>query len=356
MNYRFYLSCALLVSAPSLLFAADKLIFAVDLIRHGDRTPFLSLPTVDYQWKEGYGQLTAEGMQQEYKLGMQFRQKYVEQTHLLPDSYEPGSMYVRSTDYDRTIMSAQSLLVGLYPPGTGPDTSEPPTSALPNGFQPIPVFNAPRKVDDVIVQDLSAKEHEALMERYVYSTQEWQQKNNELKDKYARWSSLSGIPINNLADLLRLGDTLIVHQAHKAPMPAGLTEADIHTIIEANNWALAALDRPQQVGVVYNRKLMLHISDYLKNGTRPDSKLKYVLISAHDTTLTRSLSFLGAPLDNAIGYASNVNFSLYESNANLYTVKVTFNGKPVVIPACGGSSCELEQFIKLVKNTSTKQL
>ncbi|TAL62802.1 MAG: histidine-type phosphatase, partial [Legionella sp.] len=314
--------------------------------------PFVTLPTVNYEWKEGLGQLTAEGMNQEYKMGMQFRQKYIEQTHLLPESYEPGTVYVRSTDYDRTLMSAQSLLIGLYPPGTGPNTSEPPTSALPHAFQPIPVFSAPRQVDDVIVQDLSPKEHQELMEQYVYSTKEWQQKNEELKDKYSRWSNLSGLPINNLVDLLKLGDTLIVYRAHNAPMPSGLSEEDIQTIIEANDWALAAQDRPQQVGIAYDSKLMLHISEYLKNGIKPNSKLKYVLLSAHDTTLSRTLSFLAAPLNNAPGYASNVNFSLYETSSSSYIVKVTYNGKPVVIPACGGSSCELQQFIKLVKNTS----
>lgn len=352
MGYLFRLSVALLFSAPTLLFAADKLLFAIDLIRHGDRTPFTFLPTVDYQWKEGPGQLTAEGMNQEYNLGMAFRQKYIEQTHLLPENYESGTIYVRSTDYDRTLMSAQSLLMGLYPPGTGPNTSEPPTSALPHAFQPIPVFSAPHHIDDVIVVDLSAKEHRELMERYVFSTPAWQQKNNELKDNYPRWSNVTGIQINNLEDILKLGDTLIVHQAHNAPMPVGLSTADIQTIIAANNWALAAMDGPQQVGIIYNSKLMLHISDYLKNGSKPNAKLKYVLLSAHDTTLSRTLSFLDAPLSTPPRYASNVNFSLYESGSNQYTVKVSFNGNPVVIPACGGSACELHQFIQLVKSTS----
>ena len=50
---------ALFINIPSILFAADTLIFAIDIIRHGDRTPLMSLPTVNYQWKEGFGQLTA---------------------------------------------------------------------------------------------------------------------------------------------------------------------------------------------------------------------------------------------------------------------------------------------------------
>lgn len=42
----------------------ERLIFALDLIRHGDRAPFTTLPNAPYTWSEGEGQLTAIGMQQ----------------------------------------------------------------------------------------------------------------------------------------------------------------------------------------------------------------------------------------------------------------------------------------------------
>jgi hypothetical protein len=36
----------------------------------------------------------------------------------LPESYDPGSIVVWSTDFPRTIQSVQALLYGLYPPET----------------------------------------------------------------------------------------------------------------------------------------------------------------------------------------------------------------------------------------------
>ncbi|HAT8124017.1 TPA: histidine-type phosphatase [Legionella pneumophila] len=344
------LSFALLISAPSILLAEDKLIFAVDIIRHGDRTPVIALSTVNYQWQEGLGQLTADGMQQEYKMGVTFRKKYIEESHLLPEHYEYGTIYVRSTDYARTLMSAQSLLMGLYPPGTGP-TIPSGTSALPYAFQPVPVFSAPSKCDDVIIQQVDRKEREKLMEQYVFSTREWQQKNNELKDKYPLWSRLTGVRIDNLEDLEIVGDTLHVHQVHNAPMPEGLSPNDIDTIIDASEWAFMAQEKPQQIASVYSSKLMANIANYLNSGSLQKSKLKYVLLSAHDTTIASVLSFLGSPLEKAPPYASNVNFSLYDNGANYYTVKITYNGNPVPIPACGGSVCELQQLINLVNDS-----
>ncbi|CZJ03958.1 Histidine phosphatase superfamily (branch 2) [Legionella pneumophila] len=344
------LSFALLISVPSILLAEDKLIFAVDIIRHGDRTPIVALPTVNYQWQEGLGQLTAEGMQQEYKMGVVFRKKYIEESHLLPEHYEYGTIYVLSTDYARTLMSAQSLLMGLYPPGTGPAIPAG-TSALPHAFQPIPVFSAPSKYDEVIIQQVDRKEREKLMEQYVFSTREWQQKNNELKDKYPLWSRLTGINIDNLEDLETVGHTLYIHQIHNAPMPEGLASNDIETIINSAEWAFMAQEKPQQIANAYSSKLMTNIADYLNSGSMKKSKLKYVLLSAHDTTIASVLSFLGAPLEKSPPYASNVNFSLYDNGANYYKVKITYNGNPVLIPACGGSVCELQQLINLVHDS-----
>lgn len=355
MGYKFRLSCVLLLSVPSLLFADDTLVFAVDIIRHGDRTPIIPLPASNYHWREGLGQLTAEGMQQEYKMGMEFRKKYVEQAHLLPEHYEQGSMYVRSTDYERTLMSAESLLMGLYPLGTGPNTTGSSSPALPNAFQPIPIFSAPSKYDEVIIQQVNPAERARLMEQYVYSTKEWQQKNAELQDKYPVWSALLGAHIRSLNDLQLLGDTLYIHQIHNAPMPVGLSAQDVETIINASNWAFMAQEKPQQVATAYSTKLMTNIANYLNSCSQKKTKLKYVLLSAHDTTIAGALSFMGAPLKIAPPYASNLNFSLYERDANYYLVKITYNGQPVSIPACGGDTCELQQFINLVnspRNTS----
>ncbi|KAF7247924.1 Lysosomal acid phosphatase [Varanus komodoensis] len=83
---------------------ARELKFVVTVYRHGDRSPVSSFPTNPVSedvWPQGYGQLT--------------------------------KIYVRSTDYDRTIMSAQVNLAGMYPP-TG---SQSWNSAI--YWQPIPV-------------------------------------------------------------------------------------------------------------------------------------------------------------------------------------------------------------------------
>ena len=87
------------------------------LYRHGDRTPCGGYPTDPYKdpsnWPVGLGQLTSVGKRMHFELGQWLRERY---DGFLSSNYSEEEIYVRSTDVDRTLMSAQSNLAGLYPP------------------------------------------------------------------------------------------------------------------------------------------------------------------------------------------------------------------------------------------------
>lgn len=345
MRNKLLATFVLLISLPVISYSAEKLIFALDLIRHGDRTPIDKLTTVNYEWQEGLGQLTATGMRQEFVMGKLFRKKYIEQLHLLPSHYQHGTMYVYSTNVERTLMSAQSLLMGLYPPGTGPRLDERDKTGLPWAYQPIPVHTAPADVDRIILHRPDDQEEAALLEKYVYSSAEWRQKEDILKNNFQHWSEVTGFKITRLQHLEALADTLKIHRIYHAPMPQGLSDDDITTIIKTGDWVFAAKERPNELGVAYSRQLMTNIASFLQKGSEQKQPLKYVLLSAHDSTIMRALSVMEAPLSTPPPYASDLNFSLYESGSQNYLVKITYNGSPVFIPACGGSVCALQKFI-----------
>lgn len=52
-------------------------------------------------------------MHQHLMLGRWIRSRY---RHLISDKYSLHEIYVRSTDVDRTLMSAEANLAGIYPP------------------------------------------------------------------------------------------------------------------------------------------------------------------------------------------------------------------------------------------------
>ena len=56
------------------------------------------------------------GTRQHYQLGRLIKQRYTVEHQLLSSNYTRDEVYVRSTDYDRTLMSVLSQLSGLFPP------------------------------------------------------------------------------------------------------------------------------------------------------------------------------------------------------------------------------------------------
>nr|CAD7260514.1 unnamed protein product [Timema shepardi] len=111
------------------------IIFSNVIFRHGDRTIISSYRNDPYNnktkyWPRGYEQLTEIGEDQHFKQGSFFRKRY---NHILPETYNVNDLYVRSSNIDRTLASAQAHLAGLYPP-----TEQ--NLAQPNiNFQVIPI-------------------------------------------------------------------------------------------------------------------------------------------------------------------------------------------------------------------------
>lgn len=328
---------------------SEKLIFALDLVRHGDRTASDDLPAAPHVWSEGAAQLTAIGMQQEYQLGVKLHKRYMVDSQLLSATYQPNTLYVRSTDYDRTIMSAQSLLLGLYPPGSGPAAPNSTLPALPAGFQPIPIHTVAASQDSAFLIDISSRKTADTINKYVYSRADWKEKSAEFSAQYNRWSQLTGVHVASMFDVLSLSDTVRAYVNHDVTLPEGLTLEEAKKIIEAGDWIYASLLKPKEVGDVAGKPALQKIIWYLEQAAEQKSKTKFVLISAHDVTTIGVMSALHAPLESAPSYAADLNFSLYESGPQNYYVKITYNDTPVNVPGCRGNVCPLTQLTEMLK-------
>ena len=93
----------------------EKLLFVWEHFRHGARQPYSSFD--DINWKDilnenwnGYGELTSLGMRMHYLLGISTKEKY----KYFINEYNPNEILIRSTDVNRTILSAFATLQGLY--------------------------------------------------------------------------------------------------------------------------------------------------------------------------------------------------------------------------------------------------
>lgn len=330
----------------SCAFAQGKLVFAIDVVRHGDRTPLITSPEMEKIWPQGMGQLTPTGMRQEYFLGKTLRQRYVNEYNLLPKHYDTNTMQVRSSGMTRTLMSAQSLLFGLYPPGTGPTLHE--HQALPAGLQPIPIYTVPRENDSLLLPNQDKEIYKQLLETYIFNSPEWLQKDLALKQNYLAWSKIFGVQINNLFDLMPVGDRLFIERLYNIPPADGLQEKDVDIIIEAGKWAFLNIASHQQLAVDAGSELAQTIKREIHLATEQNRPLKYLLFVAHDSTITAQLKILTQTIDNIPPYASDLNYALFDMGAANYEVRITYNQKPLFIKQCGGTACTLRDFVNLL--------
>lgn len=88
----------------------------------------------------GLGQLTDEGKRTEFNIGRQLRRQY---DNFLGDTYTPDILDARSTDFNRTKMSLELVLAGLFPPGKKRWLYD-------LNWQPIPYNYWPLQKDEVI--------------------------------------------------------------------------------------------------------------------------------------------------------------------------------------------------------------
>ena len=91
-----------------------KLLQVVSLSRHGARYYVNDVFNSDGD-RKFWEQLTPVGMRQQEILGKMIRQDYIDSIRFLSRKYSPHEIKVYSTNLNRTIMSAISLMYGLYP-------------------------------------------------------------------------------------------------------------------------------------------------------------------------------------------------------------------------------------------------
>ncbi|MBX9597247.1 MAG: histidine phosphatase family protein [Burkholderiales bacterium] len=324
-------------------YSIETLRFTLDLIRHGDRVPLNNLPKDAYKWPdEELGQLTPKGMQQEYNLGVLLGLKY---RLFLPQIYKPSFLYVRSTDFDRTLTSAEAVLLGLYPLGTGPEIDG--HTALPHGFQAIPIHTVPQTEDKLLLGNKQIG-FESVVKTYVYDTGEWRDKIHQYESQLIYWSKISGLSLGNMLQLPTLADNLYIRKLYGIPMPEGITSIDEQQISVLSTWVVTTIYNNDKVASYASADLRREIKEQLIAISKKKNVNKSLIFVAHETTLMPLLSALGDKQSQIPPYASDLNIQLLEKENNTYIVRVSLNNQLIILKACGNSDCPLAKFMPIL--------
>jgi len=345
------LICSLIIPSNSLDQTLKGLKLVHLLYRHGDRTPINPYPTDPYKdlsnWPIGFGQLTTRGVMMQYEMGQWIRERY---EGFLSGEYNEEEIVVRSTDVDRTIMSAQANLAGLFPP-SGYWKWNP---ALP--WQPVPVHTVPQHEDDLLSSHADCPRFDEL-QKEIATGQFMRDIFVKNRDLFEYISTHAG---ENITDIVRLDyiyDTLLIENIYnktlpdwtKRVFPDGTLEwkgkfkelRDLSFTVDTLNHELKRLK-----GGPFVKEMIQHF-DMLAESTLKPANRKIFMYSGHDTTVAPVLHTLGVFNMIAPPYASMILVELLDRSG--LVVRVSYRNdsshEPYVltIPGCQ-QLCPLAQF------------
>ncbi|RLW10324.1 hypothetical protein DV515_00002338 [Chloebia gouldiae] len=383
---------------------ARSLRFVTLVYRHGDRSPIKAFPRDPHQesaWPQGFGQLTQVGMRQQWELGQALRRRYRD---FLSDayrrqeanisrlgafnSYSPvvheqlqgtwqcswasasacayasplagasndalslsWQIFIRSTDCDRTLMSAEANLAGLYPP-RGQEMFNPNIS-----WQPIPVHTVPESDERLLKFPLTPCPRYEQLQTETRHSAEYINKTKENWQFLEMVAKETGIRDVSLESIWSVYDTLFCEQAHKMDLPGWVTPEVMTQLKELKDFGfefLFGIHNRVEKARLQGGVLLDHIRKNLTKAANASAhqNLKLLAYSAHDTTLVALQMALDVYNKIQAPYASCHLFELYQEDDGNFSVEMFYrneSGKepfPLTIPGCQ-HKCPLRRFLEL---------
>lgn len=287
------------------------------LFRHGDRTPLRTYPTdpyKNYSWPGGWGALTTKGMRQLYFIGKKIRKRY---NSIVDLKFNSMTSFIRSSDSDRCIMSAQALLAGLYPPTTDQIF----VSNL--KWRPIPVHTVPRNMDKVIVVKAPCpKLKQALEEAYV---NESIKSDGKLENYYKELTMHTQQPVKTITDIEFLYNILYIQSKHGLVLPKWAKKYYNDEMKTIAARALTLLTSNTLLRRLHGGPLLKQIVNQMQESQiKKDSKKAY-FYSVHDVTLVNLLRTMGFTNELFLPeYGAMIIFELHSYSDKEQEVKVSY--------------------------------
>ncbi|XP_033365743.1 venom acid phosphatase Acph-1-like isoform X1 [Bombus vosnesenskii] len=320
------------------------------LFRHGDRTPReKEISPVDYHnisiyepW--GLAQLTNEGKMREYRIGTMLKERYGK---FLGDVYHPSDVYAYSTDHDRTKMSLQLVLAGLYHP-TPLQTWNQNLS-----WMPIPIYYMPEKIDNILKPDLSPLYMKTVDE--VRNTEEILRRLLSYRDLFKLLSEKTGLNITTTYMAYELYNQLVAKQTMNHLLPEWYTEEVSKKLqdivkIEYEIRSYTPLLKRLNGGVIIKRFI-----DNIRINEKRDRPRKIYLYSGHEVNVAAVVRALNLTEPEIPPYGSAIIFEkLKDLNNKVYIRMLFWNGvtnelKVYKISECD-EICPIEKYLNIVND------
>uniref|UniRef100_A0AC35F249 Uncharacterized protein n=1 Tax=Panagrolaimus sp. PS1159 TaxID=55785 RepID=A0AC35F249_9BILA len=251
------------------------------------------------------------GMQQHFEQGIKLRDRYVNQYNLFSAEYKDYNVYVRSTDVNRTLVSAYSQLAGFYADSS---STYPSSNGLwPTHWTPVPVHTVEESTDHLLNSSpycprMSQIEEELkLKPRFVAFMQSQQ----PLLQNIAKNTGIKSNDFSSYASTSKFYASTRIEKFYNLTLPAWITDSLWEQYVNGKYMGDDYLYGNAGFGETENSELIMlkgglllktmisNMDLVLANRT----KTKYFMYSAHDTTINAFLRALQAKQD-ILGYTT----------------------------------------------------
>eukprot|EP00917_Polyrhabdina_sp_WS-2016_P027724 GHVP01059170.1.p1 GENE.GHVP01059170.1~~GHVP01059170.1.p1 ORF type:complete len:503 (+),score=61.62 GHVP01059170.1:12-1520(+) len=320
------------------------------------------------------GQLTDYGYELMHTLGRRFRALYVNNLGFLPQKFSDNDIYLRSSEYARTIESLQAVVNGMYP------------------FRvTAPLINIRKPEDETLCMVDECARYQQLESKHK---EEITKKNKHLLHKFKR-RVMNSLGLEKLeGSIERIWDVLVCRYTHQQPLPSGITPLLMKKMERlAVQFAFGAHKKNKELFMLTSGRLIGEISSNIRQAVHADSmnttkstsgpfaffrksnKLsifsstvpKLTILSGHDSTITPLVFGLGIDDKHWPCFGSNLTFELFSecnkrnSDGKEYYVRLKYNDQFVTLPEAIKSThpkdkslCKLDSFLSICDKYTPK--
>lgn len=369
-------SCAILLILGSgvLLQNAKTPILIAEIWRHGVRSAAFNTLDQDYVKKEGKGNIVGNGVRMHYLLGRSIRRKYENSIFKNDPTWETAKVY--TSQYQRTALSGESHMMGIFPAGTGQkitggdkDKIHKPDTPIPDDIAIKGDFGIENGIRVSFIEQLNIKEDRIFNKGMSHFCQPQEKINHDLaakkmkeldpifddirdqiekivpaKEKYQREK-------HDLQSIGWFADVAKCNYYYTGELLSGVTEE----LMEKLRWIFGinyiSEDYLDENSIrmwtdQLTKKILTHFKDKAKM-ENPDGGLKFLGFSGHESNIIPYLMKLNqtsmecmirkykreeveGPCEENPGFAASLLFELSrEQNTNNHFVQIIYNDKPI---------------------------
>ncbi|CAH1713750.1 unnamed protein product [Aphis gossypii] len=331
-----------------------RLVHAV--FRHGERTPADTYPLDPYinsSWEPfGWGQLTNNGKRKQYELGKFIRKRY---SGFLEVLYSSKKVSFRSTDVDRTLMSAQLVASAIYKPVGAQKWNK----YL--DWQPIPIHSEPLNDDRLLLVRINCPKYYEERQKIMNSTEVLEELNT-YNDLYGYLSIHTGLTIEDPDDVQSIYSTLKAEADYGVALPSWTSKVYPSKLAKVTSRSFILNSYNNKMKKLKGGPLLKQILENSKDKINKQSTHQLYAYAGHDSTISNLLIALGVWDEQIPTYNMLALLEVHESQRGNFYLKVFLRNESSIepyhlqIPNCKDDLCTIEHIENLTANVIPSDL